>query len=303
MLRQRYFSLLVGAVGLSALGDWLALTPLALHLQEETGSGLVVAGLFLAIWSPVILLAGPAGALADRMDRTRLLLAVSLFQAAVSVVLGFVGGTPAILVLTALLGAGFAFAQPAEFALVPEVAGEDRLSQANGYVETSRSLGFVLGPVVGGLLSAAGGVRIALLVNAMTFLARRVAALALGALVCIVIQGLGLALPTLWLVFAFALAAYVVGGLAHGTKNVLVRTLIHERVPDRLRGRAFAAYNGLRNAAELVAILGGGILIVAIGARWTLFLAGAIPVVAGALALALTRRSLAIQRSAASWAS
>ena len=36
----RDFRLLAGAVFVSALGDWLALTPLALHLQETTGSGI-----------------------------------------------------------------------------------------------------------------------------------------------------------------------------------------------------------------------------------------------------------------------
>ena len=128
-----------------------------------------------------------------------------------------------------------------------------------------------------------------------TFLPRRVAAgmLAMGALVAIVVQGFGLAAPTLWLVPAFAFALYFVGGLAHGTKNVLVRTLIHERVPENLHGRAYAAYNALRNGAELVALVGGGLLVVALGARWTLFLAGAIPLAAGLVAVAVARRRLA----------
>lgn len=123
-------------------------------------------------------------------------------------------------------------------------------------------------------------------------LARRVRGelLAAMALVAIVVQSLGLAVPTLWLSFGFALALYVVGGAGHGTKNVLVRTLLHERVPARLHGRAYAAYNGLRNGAEMVALVLGGVLVAAIGARWTLFLAGAIPAVAGLLGLALYRR-------------
>jgi hypothetical protein len=66
-----------------------------------------------------------------------------------------------------------------------------------------------------------------------------------------------------------------------------VRTLIHERVPARLHGRAFAAYNGIRDFAELFAVVGGGVLIVAIGARWTLFVAGALPFMAGLGGLAL----------------
>jgi MFS family permease len=85
---------------------------------------------------------------------------------------------------------------------------------------------------------------------------------------------------------------FFVGGLAHGTKNVLVRTLIHERVPSSLHGRAFAAYNGLRNAAELVALVAGGLLVSAIGARWTMLLAGAIPMVAGLVALVVARSRL-----------
>lgn len=373
---------------MSALGDWLALVPLALQLEETTESGIVVALLFVAVWSPAVLLAGPAGLLTDRYDMRRVLLVVSLAQAVVAVGLAFVSGAVAIIGLAALLGIGFAFAQPAEFALVPAVAGEAMLTIANGRVETARYVGFTVGPLAGGALAAAGGMRAAMLVNAATFLVvaaaaalvraprradapphevrerrawagaaylvhdrvlgvvmavafisllfmtasataevffakdyldigdvgygalltswtlgmalgatllpRRIATgmLAAGALVAIAVQGFGLAAPALWLVPAFAFALYLVGGLAHGTKNVLVRTLIHERVPQTLHGRAYAAYNALRNGAELVALVGGGLLVAAIGARWTLFLAGAVPMAAAAVAIAVSRRRL-----------
>jgi len=387
-MNDRDLNLLVGAVGLSALGDWLALVPLSLELEETTGSGILVALLFVAIWSPAILLAGPAGLLADRYDPRHVLLAVSVAQAAVAVGLALVSGTAAILALAALLGVGFAMAQPAEFALVPRVAGEARLAVANGRVETARYVGFTVGPLAGGFLAAGGGLRVAMIANALTFvvvaaaawvvrcphadscvvpeaqsgrawagaaylvrdrvlavvmtvafvsllfmtasvaadvffakdyldvgdvgygllltswtlgmvlgatfLARRVASglLALGALVAIVVQGAGLAAPTLWLVPVLAFSAFFVGGLAHGTKNVLVRTLIHERVPSSLHGRAYAAYNALRNGAELVALVGGGLLVVALGARWTLFLAGVVPMAAGLVAIVVARRRL-----------
>jgi MFS family permease len=331
----------------------------------------------------VIVLAPLAGLLVDKLATRRLLALVSLAQAGVAVALAFADSPAAILVLAALLGSGFALAQPAEFALVPVVAGEAQLTQANGYIETARYAGFTLGPLIGGALAAVGGTSVAMLVNAVTFLAvtgaalviraeRRVVsaergedraregivflfrdrmlglvigvafvsllfltasapaevffakdvldvgdlgfgalmtawalgmaigalvlarrlrmALALGALVAIVVQSSGLALPTLWLVFTFALASYFVGGLAHGLKNVVIRTLIHERVPDRLHGRAYAAYNGLRNFAELFAIMGGGALVAVIGARWTLLLAGAIPAAAGLVGLAVYAR-------------
>jgi MFS family permease len=395
---RRDLNLIAGAVGLSALGDWLALIPMTLYLEEQTGSGVLVALLFVAVWSPAFVLAGPAGLIVDRFDTRRVLLLVSLVQAVVAVVLAFVGGTAPILILAALLGVGFALAQPAEFALVPAVAPPDRLAAANGRVETARYVGFTLGPLAGGLLAAAGGMRLALLVNAATFVTvalaaavvrpRRAsaevgdgaslgrardgivflvreptlaivmaiafvsllfmtasapaevffakdfleigdagyglliaawttgmalgasfvaprfapAALATGALAAMVVQGAGLAVPTLWLVAALAVGAYFVGGLAHGTKNVLVRTLIHERVPERLHGRAFAAYAGLRNGAELVAIMAGGLLIAVIGARWTLLLAGALPAFAALVGIGVAWRRLAPHVTAGSTA-
>ena len=67
-------------------------------------------------------------------------------------------------------------------------------------------------------------------------------------LVAVAVQGLGLGLPTLWLVLPFMLLATAVGGIGHGVKNVLVRTLIHERVPERLRGRAYAPTTGFGTA-------------------------------------------------------
>ncbi len=373
--------LLTGAIGLSALGDWLAIVPLALHVQQRGGSGIAVAALFIALWSPAAVLAGPAGLLADRRSPARLLTGCSLVAAALCCALAFTDALAPLLVLTALLGCVNAIAHPAEFALVPVLAGARPLVRVNGHVEASRYAGFMLGPALGGLLAAAGGTRLALLVDAGTFLAlaatgaalarragppahaaaaatgrardgiallardadlrlavgvvfvsllfmtatpaaivvfatesldvgergygllmalwtagmaagalglaRRVPArlLAAGALVAVAVQGAGIAVPALWVLAPLAGVGYLVGGLAHGTKNVLVRTLIHERAPGHLRGRAYAAYNGLRNGAEIVALTCGGVLIATAGARWTLLLAGGLPVLVALVAL------------------
>ena len=59
-----------------------------------------------------------------------------------------------------------AVAMPAEFALLPLVAGERGIARANGRVEFARYAGFILGPALGGLLAAAGGTTGALLANA-----------------------------------------------------------------------------------------------------------------------------------------
>ena len=385
--RQRDVRLIVGAVGISALGDFLLWIPLTLRVQEISGSGFAIAGLFLALWTPVVVLAPVAGLVVDRREARAVLLVASLAQMVVAAALAFaLDSVAAIIVLAALLGTGFAFAQPAEFALVPVVAGGRRLTEVNGLVETARYSGMTAGPLLGGVLAGVGGTDVAMLVNAGTFgvvaaaalllharrppqaapegteherardgiaylfrdrtlavamsvlfltllfmtasvtaevfflkddlevsdavygavfgawtvgmifgalvVARRVPhrLLALGLLVATLVQGVGLGLPTAWLVVWFAAAMWFIGGAGHGTKNTLARTLIQERVPDRLHGRAFAAYNAMRNGAELVALACGGLLVAAFGGRTTLALAGVMSVAVALVGLALYRR-------------
>lgn len=380
LFRDRDFRLVAGAVGLSAAGDWVAIVALGLFIGEQTDSGFLVALLWICLFGPSVFVSGFAGVLVDRIETTRLLALVSGSGAVVAAVLAFNDAIAPALALTALLGVVFAIAQPAEFALVPPLAG-DRVQEANGHVETLRYVGFGVGPLIGGFLFAWGGLELAMLVDALTFaavalaarslrikrppgaleegesaprardgiaylyrdstlslvmtvafgslffmsavwvgelffvedvlemgdvayasmfsvwtvgmalgallLSRRVAvtALAVVGLAAATIQGASLALPALWLSFAFYLACAFVGGTAHGVKNVMYRSLIHVRVPENLHGRAFAAYNAIRNTAELGAFAAGGFLVTAIGARGTLAYAGGLSALVGFVGL------------------
>jgi MFS family permease len=98
-----------------------------------------------------------------------------------------------------------------------------------------------------------------------------VAAVAVAAVAAVAVQGAGLAGAASG-TLAAAFAGFALGGVAHGVKNVLMRTLIHERVPESLRGRAFALYNAGRNGAELGALALAGVLVGAVGAQTALLL-------------------------------
>ena len=74
----------------------------------------------------------------------------------VAAALGFTTTTTTLLALTALVGLALAVSQPAEFALVPPLAGRRNVQAANGYVETARYIGFGLGPVPGAFLFSVG---------------------------------------------------------------------------------------------------------------------------------------------------
>jgi hypothetical protein len=381
----RDLRLLTAAVFASAAGDMLLMVVLALEVHDLTGSGFAVGGLFAALMAPVVVGAPLAGRLVDRVETRGLLLAVSLAQALVGGALVFADSLAAILALTGLLGAGFAVAAPAEAALVPAAAVPARLTRANGWMETARYAGFAVGPLLGGVLTAAGGIALALAVNAASFVGVAVAAwllqarrrpspaaaaragdggialllgdptlritvaaavaalafisacmtvdvfyvrdvvgagpagyslvvsgwmagmvlgalglagrlrapLAVAGLGALALQGAGMATAALWPVLAWVVAGYFVGGIGHGVKNVLLRTLIQQRVAREAHGRAFAAYNAARNCAEMGALGAGGVLVGVLGAQPALILAGSGPVVFGLLGIAVLRtRSL-----------
>lgn len=137
-----------------------------------------------------------------------------------------------------------------------------------------------------GVLTASWTVGMAL---GASLLAPRIrgAALPTAALLAIVGQGAGLALPALWLSFPFACVMFACGGASHGIKNVSLRTLIQTRVPSEAHGRAAAAYNAARNAAELLALVAGGALVTVLGSRLTLALSGILPAIAAVCGLAV----------------
>jgi hypothetical protein len=122
--------------------------------------------------------------------------------------------------------------------------------------------------------------------GALTLAPRVKTALATAAMLALALQGAGIAASACWPVLAWAMAGYFAGGIGHGVKNVLMRTLIQERIPREKHGRAFAAYGAARNTAELGALGLGGVMVATLGAQPALLIAGLGPVVAGLAAIA-----------------
>ena len=102
------------------------------------------------------------------------------------------------------------------------------------------------------------------------------AAVATATLLAASLQGLVKFAAPFWPLYAVMLVAWLIGGMGHGIKNTGFRTLIHQRVDAAQHGRAFAAFNGLRNTAELAALAGGAGLVQTIGGRGTLWVAGGV---------------------------
>lgn len=89
--------------------------------------------------------------------------------------------------------------------------------------------------------------------------------------------------------FPVALAALALYGVGTSTGNVTYQTTLQTVVPDRLRGRVFAFYDVVWQAARLASIAAGGVLADRAGIRAVYVFAGALLVGAGVLGLARAR--------------
>ena len=124
---------------------------------------------------PFMLLALLAGAVADNLDRRRVMLAAQCFMLTVSVTLALFAWqgwlTPwLLLTFTFLIGCGTAMNGPAWQASVGEIVRRDQLPDAVGLNSAGFNLARSAGPAIGGAIVAAAGVAVAFLVNAMSYL-------------------------------------------------------------------------------------------------------------------------------------
>ena len=147
---------------LISLGDGLAMVALASRVYQSSHASWAVACVFLAISVPMTALSPVAGLMLDRFPVRPVLVAAAAAEAVVALALTRLTGTGAILGLSVGFGLCAAVLQPGLGAIVPRVAGPAGVTKANGYLQAATWGGFTVGPLLAGVLTAAGGTGLAL---------------------------------------------------------------------------------------------------------------------------------------------
>jgi MFS family permease len=175
-LRHRVFRALWLAALVSNIGTWMQNVAGAWFMTSLSPSPLMVALVQAATSLPVFVVGLPAGALADVLDRRRLLLFTQTWMLAVAALLA--GVTLAglmtawtLLALTFALGLGMAMNAPTWDAVLPEVVPRDDLAGAVALNSLTVNVGRAVGPAVGGVLVAASGPGVVFALNALSFVA------------------------------------------------------------------------------------------------------------------------------------
>jgi MFS family permease len=173
--RHRVFAVLWVATLLSNVGTWMHEVGAGWLMTTMTTSPIWVALVQTTSTLPVFLLALPAGALADILDRRRLLLATQVTMMLLAAALGGTVLAGAMMPLTLLLftfalGMCTALISPAWQAIVPGLVPKSDLASAIALNSAGFNVSRAIGPALAGAIIVAFGLAWPFLVNALSFL-------------------------------------------------------------------------------------------------------------------------------------
>jgi MFS family permease len=162
----------------SNCGNWIHNVAAAVVVFELTGDAIAVGAVSGCLWAGSLLLQPWAGALTDRYDRRRVLIAGqgvalvgALAVAIPSVVIGpdDLPGPWPIYGGTLLIGLGVAFSIPAMQALIPGLVRPHQLDQAIALNGVTFNLARAIGPAIAGLILLGADASLAFAVNVASF--------------------------------------------------------------------------------------------------------------------------------------
>jgi MFS family permease len=168
------YRLLFGGQLLSIVGDRVTFValPFAVLAIGDLGDLALVT---VCATLPFLVVAIPAGSLADRIGRRRAMIGADLARFAIQAAMAALLLTGAaeiwmLAALSALYGTAEAVFGPALVGLIPQTVAAERIQQANALFAGAQNLGMILGPALAGVLIAVAGTGEAIAIDALSFL-------------------------------------------------------------------------------------------------------------------------------------
>jgi MFS family permease len=167
------FSILWTATVVANIGTWMYNAAAGWLITTLTADPAVVSLVQVATSVPMFLFALPAGALADILDKRRLLLTVVVASMCVSTAIAVLVSLeavspPVLLFFTFLLGVAAALTAPAWQAIVPGLVPRPILAPAVAANSVGVNISRAVGPALGGLIIAAFGIAMPFWLNAVS---------------------------------------------------------------------------------------------------------------------------------------
>ena len=170
---RNYYLILI-AVGVASLGEWLYRLALPIAVLQMTGSANTTAIMYILEFVPFILLGPLAGAIADRVNRRSLIVSMQISAAIIAGILAIILNQPwvnyvTLFVFGFLLSSTQAFFYPALQGLIQTSVPTESLPILNSRKRSIESVFTAVGPAIGAATIAFIGISGAIVINSITF--------------------------------------------------------------------------------------------------------------------------------------
>lgn len=173
---SRDFRLLLGSSMISMLGGVLTMVAVPYQMKQLTGSYVAVGLVSLAEFVPMVVCGLWGGAIADALDRRKIVIwseaglcVTSVLLAANAVLLPRAAQIPVLYVVAALAAGLASVRQPSEQAIINRVLKLDQMGAAFAIQSLARNTGMIVGPAIGGVVVVALGPAVSYGADVVTF--------------------------------------------------------------------------------------------------------------------------------------
>jgi MFS family permease len=184
-LKHRRFALLWAGLLISTAGSQMQLWAIYWHLRDLSTDPIVVSGIGVAKFLPILAFALVGGLAADTFNRRSIVFITQITMTLIAVVLGFLTALGhiqlwQIYVLVAFQSVAMSFDGPARQSMIPNLVSREDLRGAFGLQSVAADVGAVIGPALSGLVIASLGLKWTYWINAVSFLAVILALILMG---------------------------------------------------------------------------------------------------------------------------
>lgn len=174
MINRNFIIIVIGQI-ISLFGSAIQRFCMSLYVLEFTGSTATFAQILAISTVPYILFAPIAGRLSDHINRKKIMVYLDFLCAALIglyALILFRGQDNAFIVgsVMFLLSTSATLYGPAVTASIPQIVDEDKLTSANGIINQVGSIVNFAGPILAGVLYGFMGIKVIVVINAVSFL-------------------------------------------------------------------------------------------------------------------------------------
>ena len=174
-MRNKNFLIIVIGQIISLFGNAIQRFSMSLYLLEFTGSTAVFSQILAISTIPYIIFAPISGKLSDSVNRKKIMVYLDFFCAALIGIYAFIllrGNDSALIVGTVMfiLSICYTLYGPAVTSSIPQIVDEENLTSANGIINQVGSIVNVVGPILAGILYGLLGIKVIVIINAVSFL-------------------------------------------------------------------------------------------------------------------------------------